>query len=218
MKQCKLTLPLMLVTVLISLPVFAEDDPIKGKALYATCAACHGQNGEGLQATNSPRLAGLLDWYLIEQLKNFRSGLRGDKAEDIFGAQMASMAKILPNDAALLDVVAYIGTLKATRSPRTENSGDPARGQNIYKGCMKCHGEKGEGYEAPEVIKFRSHYGPRLAGQHDWYLIRQIRHYKGGIRGTNRSDKATRYMLADFRSLQIDRDIFDLVAYIGTLE
>ena len=204
--------------VFFAVPVFGEGDPIKGKEIYAICAACHGHNGEGLKATNSPKLAGLLDWYLISQLKDFRTGLRGDMPEDIYGAQMALIAKTLPNEKALLDVVAYIGTLKANRSAPTEISGDSARGQEIFKGCIKCHGENGEGYEAPEVTKYRSRYGPRLSGQHDWYLARQIRSYRDGIRGSKRNDKATRYMLADFRSLQTDQDILDLVAYIGTLE
>lgn len=207
MKRYKLVLSLLLYSLFVSLPVFAEGDPIKGKALYITCAACHGQNGEGLQAANSPRLAGLLEWYLISQLKHFRAGLRGGNSEDTYGAQMALMATTLPNEKAILDVAAYIGTFQASRSPRTENSGDPARGKSIFKGCMKCHGERGEGYEAPEVIKYRSSYGPRLSGQHDWYLIRQIRNYRDGIRGANRDDKATRYMLADFRALQIDLEV-----------
>ena len=84
---------LILSLVLFVLPVFAEGDPVKGKAIYEICVECHGQNGEGLQSTNAPRLAGLRTWYLIGQLEKFRSGLRGANPENIFGAQMAAKAK-----------------------------------------------------------------------------------------------------------------------------
>ncbi len=212
-KQCILILPL----VLLAIPVFAEGDLIEGKAVYETCAECHGQNGEGLKAANAPRLAGLRNWYLIGQLEKFRSGLRGANPENIFGAQMAAIAKSLPNEKTLLDVVAYIATFKATRSPRSELTGDPVRGLELSRYCLRCHGEKAQGYKAPKVIKYRSHYGPRLSGQHDWYLIRQIQNYRDGLRGSN-EDKPTLYMQIEVKSLYKDQDIFDLVAYIGTLE
>ena len=44
--------------------VQAAGDPAKGQALYATCASCHGANGEGNQALNAPAIAGQQDWYL----------------------------------------------------------------------------------------------------------------------------------------------------------
>lgn len=129
---------------------------------------------------------------------------------------MAPTAKSLPDEQALLDVAAYIGTLQISRSPRTETSGDPSRGQDFSRYCLRCHGERGQGYKAPKVIKFKSLYGPRISGQHDWYLIRQLRNYRDGIRGSSK-DKSTAIMWAEAKVLK-DQDIFDLVAYIGTLE
>jgi len=213
MKHCILILPLVLFTI----PVFGEGDSVAGEAVYKSCAACHGQYGEGSQATNAPRLAGQWSWYLIGQLMKFRSGLRGANPKNVFGSQMAAMVKTLPNDKALLDVVAYINTFEAIRSPRTELTGDPVRGLELSRYCLRCHGERGQGYQAPEVIRFRSHYGPRISGQHDWYLIRQIRNFRDGIRGSN-EDKPTLYMQIEVKSLTKDQDIVDLVAYIGTLE
>ena len=213
MKQCILVLFL----VSFTFPVFGEGDPIEGKAIYAICAECHGQTGEGLHAANAPRLAGLRDWYLIGQLQKFRSGLRGSDPGNVFGSKMAEVAVTLSNEKALLDVAAYIGTFEAIRTTRTELTGDPARGQDLSRYCLRCHGERGQGYKAPKVITYKSHYGPRISGQHDWYLIRQIRNYRDGIRGSN-EDKATRLHLLEVKSLQNDQDIFDLVAYIGTLK
>ncbi len=83
-----------------------------GQRTYVTCGACHGADGRGLQATNAPRLAGMSDWYLVTQLKNFKQGIRGAHPKDMYGPQMASMAAILADDQATNDLVAYINTLR----------------------------------------------------------------------------------------------------------
>jgi cytochrome c oxidase subunit II len=87
-------------------------DATVGKQLYATCAACHGPDGKGNLQLNAPRLAGQSDWYLVRQLKDFKSGLRGSQPNDTFGMQMKPMAAMLASDQAIDDVVAYIETLK----------------------------------------------------------------------------------------------------------
>ena len=86
-------------------------DAERGKSLYATCAGCHGTAGQGIWSTNAPRLAGMSDWYLARQLHNFQQGIRGDHPQDFYGAQMGLLAKILPDDQAINDVLAYIHTL-----------------------------------------------------------------------------------------------------------
>ena len=37
-------------------PATIEGDAANGKRLYATCAYCHGAEGQGIQAMNAPRL------------------------------------------------------------------------------------------------------------------------------------------------------------------
>ncbi|MGH8648478.1 MAG: c-type cytochrome, partial [Burkholderiales bacterium] len=78
----------------------------------ATCGICHGANGQGIQAMNAPRLAGMSDWYLVTQLKNFKQGVRGAHPQDMFGPQMALVSKVLPDERAINDLVAYINTLR----------------------------------------------------------------------------------------------------------
>ena len=68
--------------------------------------------GGASQATNAPRLAGMSDWYMVTQLKNFKQGIRGAHPKDMYGPQMASMAAILADDQAIEDLVAYINTFK----------------------------------------------------------------------------------------------------------
>lgn len=88
-----------------------KGDVEKGKAAYATCAACHGPDGAGIEAMNAPPLAGQADWYLLRQLQAYKSGMRGTNEKDPFGAQMRPMAMTLATDEAVRDVAAYIATL-----------------------------------------------------------------------------------------------------------
>ncbi|HXM82840.1 MAG TPA: c-type cytochrome [Burkholderiales bacterium] len=93
-------------------PPTVKKNATHGQKIYVTCGACHGADGRGVQATNAPRLAGMSDWYLVTQLKNFKQGIRGAHPKDMYGPQMASMAAILADDQATDDLVAYINTLR----------------------------------------------------------------------------------------------------------
>lgn len=86
-------------------------DAARGKALFSTCATCHGVRAEGNVALASPALSGLNDWYLVTQLGKFKDGTRGSRPGDIYGAQMRASVGVLPDDQAIRDVVRYISTL-----------------------------------------------------------------------------------------------------------
>ena len=93
-------------------PTIEGGDATKGKEIYKICAACHGDNGEGIEVLSAPRLAGIPDWYLLRQINNFEKGIRGTHPEDIFGHQMGIIQKLmLKDDQAVLDVIAYINSL-----------------------------------------------------------------------------------------------------------
>jgi cytochrome c oxidase subunit 2 len=87
-----------------------DADPVAGQELYTTCAACHGELGEGNQEMNGPRLDNKQDWYLIRQLKYFKYGARGVHEDDTYGKQMAELGTP-ETDQDIVDVVAYIMTL-----------------------------------------------------------------------------------------------------------
>ena len=93
-------------------PTTVNGNAKNGQDPYVTCAACHGAGGQGIQATNAPRLKGMSDWYMVTQLKNFQHGVRGTNPHDPYGRQMTSMAAILVDDQATSDLVAYIDTLR----------------------------------------------------------------------------------------------------------
>ncbi|MCB1053502.1 MAG: c-type cytochrome, partial [Acidobacteria bacterium] len=184
-------------------------DPAKGKTYYQTCVACHGANGEGMKTLNSPNLTHLPEWYILSQLKNFKDGIRGTDPKDLYGMQMRPMAMTLPDEKAMLDVIAYIKTLKPGSVEHTE-SGDAAKGKSLYATCTACHGAKGEGNEAL--------HAPSFEGQADWYMIRQLQNFKAGIRGANPKDMWGQQMRPMAMTLPDDKAIKDVVAYIKTLK
>ena len=89
-----------------------SGDANVGAAQYAVCAACHGPQGEGLVAMNAPKLAGQDPWYLAREIHAFQAGLRGTHEDDVYGKQMAPMARTLADEASIANVVAHIATLR----------------------------------------------------------------------------------------------------------
>jgi cytochrome c553 len=100
-----------------------DGDAARGRALYQTCTACHGDGNAGMPALHAPGLAGLDDWYLVRQLQKYRDGLLGYDEADVFGRQMRSAMAVLPDEQAIRDVVAYIGTLVPQANRTSSNPG-----------------------------------------------------------------------------------------------
>jgi len=83
-----------------------------GAAIYtAVCVTCHGADGLGMETLQAPPIVQLNDWYLVQELENFRHGSRGADPSDIWGAQMRANAVALSDDA-MEDVIAYVQTLR----------------------------------------------------------------------------------------------------------
>jgi len=61
--------------VLGSAVSYAGGDAANGEELAATCAACHGADGNSTIETN-PKLAGQYESYLVRALQDYRSGAR----------------------------------------------------------------------------------------------------------------------------------------------
>ncbi len=86
---------------------------------------------------------------------------------------------------------------------------DVAHGADDYKLCASCHGFRGEGNALVNA--------PALASQEDWYLERQIKNFRDGIRGGSSDDVHGHVMAQMTRGLASDVKIADIVAYIGKL-
>lgn len=196
-----------------SQPTFREirsmpaGDPALGAASYAVCAACHGAQAEGQAALNAPKLSGQDPAYLKRQLHNYKAGIRGTHAEDLFGRQMQPMAATLVNDTLVNNVVAYIGSLPDTPATATV-TGNVRHGASLFTVCANCHGEDGRG------IRMNA---PRQAGMSDWYLLNQLKNFKAGIRGGHPADLYGKQMEFMVQMLQDEQAMMDVVAYINTL-
>jgi cytochrome c553 len=170
-----------------------------GAAKAAVCSACHGANGNSVNA-EWPSLAGLGADYIAEQLKNFKEGKRSNPV------MMPIVATLSPDDFA--DLGAYFDSLS-----NTGLEADPSyweAGQKLYRGgdqsrgipaCMACHGPTGAGNEP---AKF-----PALRGQHSVYLVKQLNDYASGARTTGPND----IMQTIAKRLSPD-DVRNLASYI----
>jgi len=195
-------------------PTFAETmarpaaDPVAGMAAYGLCAACHGPDGQGVQALNAPKLSGQEPWYLRRQIQYFKNGVRGTAEGDVFGATMAPIMAAVPDDSTIENIVAYIGTLPSESAPHTV-TGNAEAGADLYANCAVCHGADGRGIWALNA--------PGLAGMTDWYLVRQLQNFKAEIRGRHPGDAYGHQMNLFADVLANDDAINDMIAYINTL-
>ena len=73
-----------------------------GKNKAATCAGCHGANGEGIAP--NPALAGKKEDQIIQAMKDYKSGKRANPVMKTFASQV--------NDQEVADLAAYYASLK----------------------------------------------------------------------------------------------------------
>ena len=153
-----------------------------------------------------PVLDGLPEWYLAEQLRNFKSGHRGknpaNRAEALMGTAMAKVE----TEAQLAALAHYFAGRKPKPSIRVIR-GDAVAGKTLYViRCVSCHGARGEG--KPEI------QSPPVNVQEDWFLLDQLRKYANGQRSVHPSDAGGVMMKAAAVNLSLN-DLRNMVAYIA---
>lgn len=161
----RLLCSLMLIAWCVPVPVQAGTDPLevqRGERLYATCSACHGASGMGQPEGPAPVLAGQHASVLLRQLADYRDGTRWDPR-----MEHVARLRVVERPRDLADLAAFVASLDASR-PAAIGTGDglAAGAQAFVLGCADCHGATGQGDAARGV--------PRLAGQHQGYLRRQL--------------------------------------------
>ncbi len=176
---------------------------------FIYCTTCHGVELRGNVSVDAPRLNGMEGWYLKNQMLAFKNGHRGTHPEDLDGMEMQPQAAALSEEQ-IEDVVAF-ATALPVRTDIIEHtvSGDASRGEALYATCGACHGARGEGNQLLNA--------PALAGQSDWYLVRQLDKYRAGARGYDPADTLGQQMKAATAVLTANEDVQDVVAYINTL-
>lgn len=170
--------PLILLALIALLPAAAlAADAGAGKAAYASCVTCHGPDGAAKPALGVPGIGGQSQSYLARQLWDFKQGKRGATGDETAAGKPCPIDATLDDGEEIASVAAYVASLPATKPPATV-SGDAARGEELYKSkCGACHGGHGWGNEAL--------YTPRLTIIGDAYLIRQVRNFQDGVRGSH---------------------------------
>jgi cytochrome c553 len=177
-----------------------------GKALYDTCVACHGANGEGNAELLAPGLAGQSESYLTRQIWDFKNRRRGAAPDDTAGAQMLAMADTLEDGSAVTNVATYLASLPANEPPATI-SGNVENGQKQFTSkCGACHGGQGWGNEAL--------FTPKLTVIGDSYIIRQVENFQNGVRGVHQDAKYGKQM-AMMAKVVSEQELNDIVAFLN---
>jgi len=98
--------------------------------------------------------------------------------------------------------LAFAALAFTTGAPAQEPAGSAAQGALKVQMCQGCHGIEGWRTAFPEVYKV-----PRIAGQHEAYLVKALHEYKSG----ERSHPSMRAIAASLS----DQDMADVAAYYG---
>jgi cytochrome c oxidase subunit 2 len=104
---------------------------------------------------------------------------------------------------------AWLSNYPTFSQTQTQKSGDATAGQALYAVCSACHGAQGEGNKALNA--------PKLSGQAEWYLSRQLMNFKQGARGVKDQDINGKVMASMVSNLGSFVDIANVNAYILTL-
>jgi cytochrome c553 len=155
-----------LASALIVPSVNAAGDPEAGKTKFYTCEGCHGVAGytNAYPTYHVPRIGGQHADYVVSALKAYRSGQRKH------GSMLGNAATMSDRD--IEDIAAYVSRFRAI-NVNLPVTGNAAVGQGKAETCGGCHGEDGNTTD-PNF--------PRLAGQHESYLIKALQDYKSGAR------------------------------------
>lgn len=144
----------------------AAGDPKAGKFKFDTCKGCHAIPGytNVYPTYHVPRLGGQHAEYIIAALNEYKTGNRQHPT-------MTANAFDL-SDQDMADIAAYVAAVKPVEE-KNPITGDVESGKKKAQTCAACHGPDGNG-PAPSF--------PRLAGQHEDYLIKSLQDYKSGKR------------------------------------
>lgn len=178
-------------------------DATAGQAKSATCAACHGIDGNPT-SSQYPKLAGQHEDYIARQVGLFKTHKRDS-------AIMMGFVMSL-SDQDVHDLGAYFAS--KTSLPGVADAKLVARGELLYRGgdkkgvpaCMACHGPDGRGNPGAGY--------PQLAGQYADYVTLKLKDWRDGK--TWGDDDHAKIMPAVVKALS-DDDISALASYVEGL-
>ena len=194
-------------------------DAKAGQTKAGACAACHGLDGNAMQQ-NAPRIAGMPERYIAQQLHQFKAGERTSG----MAAVMAPFAMMLSAQD-MRDVGAWYASQKggAGIADDTLIAAGPNKGMKFYQvgeklyragdsargipACMACHGPSGAGNPGPAY--------PSLHGQETAYVVRRLEEYRAG---TSTYKNAAHFnLMASVAKPLSDEEIRSLGSYVQGL-
>lgn len=194
-------------------------DAKAGQAKAGVCAACHGTDGNAMQQ-NAPRIAGMPERYIAEQLELFKTGQR---TSGLAGVMMPFASLLSAQD--MRDVGAWFASQKAGAGVADDTviADGPNKGLKFYQvgerlyrqgdasrgipACMACHGPAGGGNPGPAY--------PALHGQDATYVARRLEEYRAGT--TTYKNPAHFQLMAMVSKPLTDEEIKSLASYVQGL-
>lgn len=179
-------------------------DAKAGEGKAATCAACHGMDGNSSDKTY-PKLAGQNETYVVRQLGLMKTQKRTNPVMMPFIGNLS--------DQDLHD----LGAFYASKTSLAGVADDKllARGQALYRGgdstlgvpaCMACHGPDGRGMAGAGY--------PQVAGQWADYVQAKLKDFKAG---TTWGDDGNAKVMPEIAKRLGDGDIAALASYVEGL-
>lgn len=175
----------------------APADP--GEALYTAkgCTACHGAQGKAPIMSIYPKVAALPEPYILNQLKDIKSGARSNGQSVVMKGIMAAVS-----EEEMKVLAAWLSGLprgEAAPAPATASpaaapapaasepaaaaapapSADPGAALYTAKGCAACHGADGK-------TPIMSIY-PKVAALPEQYIFNQMKDIQSGARNNGQS-------------------------------
>ena len=179
-------------------------DAKAGEGKAATCAACHGMDGNSSDKTY-PKLAGQNEAYVVRQLGLMKGGKRTNPVMMPFIGNLS--------DQDLHDLGAFYAS--KTSLPGVADDKLLARGQALYRGgdatlgvpaCMACHGPDGRGMAGAGY--------PQVAGQWTDYIQAKLKDFKAG---TSWGEDNNAKIMPEIAKHLGDGDIAALASYVEGL-
>ncbi|QIL19680.1 c-type cytochrome [Thermomonas sp. HDW16] len=196
-------------------------DATAGQSKAGACAACHGLDGNAMQS-NAPRIAGMPERYIAQQLALFKNGERTSGLAPV----MVPFASMLSAQD-MRDVGAWFASQKAGAgiADDTVIADGPNKGLKFYQvgeklfragdtargipACMACHGPSGAGNPGPAY--------PALHGQDSTYAVRRLEEYRTGTTTAKDADAAHFNLMASVAKTLTDEEIQSLGSYVQGL-
>jgi len=170
----------------------AAADSIEDKA--AVCGACHGENGKPA-SPEIPIIWGQTEGYIYIELRDFKSGARKN---DLMAGIMATLEK---DD--ILALASYFSQKPWTNLGQPSADAASTKEAQIVSGSAQCEGCHLAGYLGESVT-------PRLAGQSETYLLKQMQAFRAKERTNNA-------WMVDLLKTYSDQDMVALAKYLAGL-